>query len=436
MRTRARIASVLVLAGILAAFPAAAAFEPGGLLDASPRSASLAGSDVAAGGGLAAGCAASLADLRAPDSLGSVGAATRAGLTAAQLSAGAPVNGLGIGISFRSLSAGNAAERTWIAGLGMPVEEVPGLSLGAALKVLEAGFPGDRASGFGLDLSARGRLPVDVEGVELHAAAGLDNAFGGIAWTSGNREDLTRQARAGLAARVDGSLLVLAEGRFVRGPAVREGIWAFGLEHALSVRGVDGALRIGWRDGTERTGTLSAGAGAAWGRATIDYAIVGATRSQGYLHVVSARWRWGEGDLVGDAAKPKAWGSSTNPGGHVIGSDVTPESETLVASSPYRAFEFAIRPPRMGRIEGWMVLIVDGTGEVAWSAEGDGAPPASLEWNGSTQRGQAAPAGRYVCQLVLRGPGALRRVSSGWAFRLVRPPERGRGPEPEGEGGF
>jgi hypothetical protein len=238
-----------------------------------------------------------------------------------------------------------------------------------------------------------------------------------------------------MAARIDGTLLVLAEGRLVRGASAREGIWAFGLEHALSVRGVGGAIRIGWRDGTGRAGTLSAGLGASWGPATIEYAIVGATRSQGYLHAVSARWQWGTGDI----AKPEASRSGSVRGPAVVpgvDGDVIPESGTLVATSPWRSFAFAIRPPRAGRIEGWTVLILDGAGAVVWSAEGDGAPPASLDWNGSTQRGGSAPAGRYSVQLVLRGPGAIRRVSPGRDFRLVRPPEPARGPEPEGPGGF
>jgi len=431
-RLAGRIMTAILIALGLLARPAAAVFEKGGLIDAAPRSAALAGADFAADEGLAAGCAASLTRLTGPDALASIGASTRADLTSAQLRAGTVLEGLGLGASFRSLADGAAAERTWTAGLGLPVEEVPGLALGAGFKVLEADFPGDHATGFGLDVSVHGRVPVRVEGLELDAAAGVDDAFGGLAWKSGLKEDLSRQMRVGCAARVEGTLLVLAEGRLVRGASAREGIWAFGLEHGLILRGVDGAIRVGWRDGTQRTGTLSAGLGASYGPATVEYAIAGATRSQGYLHLVSVRWRLGAGEVgrgvVRDIAEPVSRVPAEG--------DVAPESPVLVASGPYRAFGFRLRAPRSGRIEGWTVLILDAAGGVVWSAEGDGAPPSSVEWSGATQRGDAAPAGWYRCQLVLRGPGAFRLVSPGSVFRLVRPPEPARGAEPETEGGF
>ena len=431
MRTRLHLAPVVCLVGALAAGAAAAAFEKGGLIDASPRSAALAGSDFAAGEGLSSGCAAALPELRGPDALGSFGAATRAGLNAVLLRTGGIVGGLGVGASFRNLAAGDTAERTWAAGLGMPVEEVPGLSLGAALKVMEADLHDDNATGFGLDFAIRGRMPVRVEGLEVDAAAGVDDAFGSLAWKSGLREDVARQWRLALAARIDGALAATAEGRLVRGPAAREGIWAFGFEQPLAVRGVDGAIRIGWRDGTARDGTLSAGVGVTVGKGRLEYAIAGAARSQGYLHLASLRWQLGQGDVLEGIATAGA-----APGGTASGSGVMPESEMLVASSPWRTFTFTIRPPKGGRIEGWTVLILDRAGGGVWSAEGEGAPPASLDWNGSTQRGVATPAGRYRVQLVVRGPGAIRSVSPAAEFRLVRPPEPARGPEPEAEGGY
>jgi opacity protein-like surface antigen len=344
------------------------------------------------------------------------------------------VEGLGVGASFRNLAAGDTAERMWSAGLGMPVEEVPGLSFGAALKVMEADLYGDYGTGFGLDLSVRAALPVRVEWLEVDAAAGVEDAFGSVNWASGLREDIARQWRMGLAARIDGSLALLAEGRLVRGPSASEGIWAFGLEHALLVRGRACAIRIGWRDGTQRTGTLSAGLGVPLGQGMLEYAIAGAAQSQGYLHMVSARWQLGRAGADAGAGREPA-SSPSAPASSREG-EVTPESDTLVAPSPYRVFSFPVRAPRAGRVEAWSVVILDAAGGVVWSVEGDGAPPSAVQWNGSTQRGELAPAGRYRCSLVLRGPGTFRSVSPGTGFRLVRPPEPARGAEPEGAGGY
>ncbi len=423
---------------VCGAGPAVASFEKGGLLGAPPRSVALAGADLALPGAMdaAAGEAASYTLLNVPALVAAYGVTTEGALGGLHVSAGGTWGGLGVAGSFDRRAAGGVSERRIGIGAGVPVEEVPGLSFGARLTLLATDLGGDAASGVAADLSVSLPLPSPVGGLELRGALAADDAFGSLDWESGLEERMARQIRIGAAGRWRDRITGYAEARLIRGPLGREAIGAAGAEYVFAVipHPVVGELelapRLGWRGGDARDGAVTGGLGIARGPVRLDYALAGPTPGQGTLHVLSAGYRLEGFSTPGTRRMTPATAISGGDAGAAV-----PEVPSLRFDTPYTTLRIAVAPPKGFIVETWAVLVLDSRGEVVWSAEGNGVPPGSVEWNGGALNGTAAPAGSYECRLAARGPGAFRSFSAGTPFRLIRPSGKPL-PEPDGPGGF
>lgn len=400
---------------LLAGSPAGAAFEKGGLLGLAPRVAALGGIttaltwDAAAARGFAAG----LASMSAPHVVAAGGVASQSSLRAVMLGAGGMVDGLGVAALLARTSHESSHESAGALGIGLPVEEARWLSLGMSLKVLAAGMAGAEGRGFGLDASALARVKLPWEGFDADVIAGIEDVLGSLEWDDGLREDLDRQARVGASVRWARNLAVHSELRLIRGAGRSENMVALGLERELAVYSVPVALRLGWRDGEEREASFGGGAGVHLGPASADYAIVGMTGSEGYIHSFAVTWAFG------DVGVPLTrWVVRGARGG------VAPEAGAVRITSPYQEIPFNVTPPRdYHRIASWAVVVMDGDGIAVWSVEGTDVPPGVVSWNGTADTGAQAPAGSYTCQLLLRGPGAYRYMSRPAVFRLERSAE-------------
>jgi len=415
--------------------------DPGALTASTSRSAALAGADVAIAGGapLSAGSVADLARLEGPATLGTGGLATAGGGSAVSVAGGVPVEGIGLATGVTQRVRGDAAERSFGLAAGSPVGGVPGLSVGLGLKGLAASQGGSSAAGFAVDFGATGRFGLRWQGVEVAAAAAVENALGVLTWDSGLKEDVPSRARIGLGV-FRGPVALVTGVTLVRGPAGRGHVWAAGVEHAFAIGdmpgGLTGAARAGWRDGA-----ACAGFGAAWGPVSLDYALAVARHS--LLNSVSVEWRLpGTGFGTPPASAPRRAGSSAaaSAGGAaaVRTAEAVPESDVLALDSPYRTLSFRVRVPADERARAWVVLVIAPSGAVVWEVTGESEPPATVTWNGASLAGDPVEAGTYVVRLMLRGGSVPVYLSRGKPFRVtappVRPPARGAGGFDEGEG--
>lgn len=424
----------LVVTILLAAAPALAAFEKGGVLDADPRSGALGGvmepgsREAVASGVNPAG----LALLTAPALATGGGVSSAASLAASGLSGGALVEGLGLGGGFTQVMGSGIAERTVRAAVGIPAEDLPGAAFGAAVKFRRAEYSGAHATGFGLDLGAVSPVPVPVEALAVTAAAGIEDVLGSLDWSGGLTEPVARQSRIGVSARWAGMLTALTEIRFIRAATRNEEVLGLGLEDAFQVREVALAVRAGWRNGSRREAAFTGGLGAGYGPVTIDYAVAQAGPAGGAIHLVSATWAFAGGE---SSAAPRFASSSSHRTAGAQG-EAVPETDPVVFASPYSVARIQVHAPRVELVTGWTVLILDKAGSVVWSADGEGLPPLGLTWTGVALDGSPAPAGEYRCQLVLKGPGSFQYLSPGARFRIVRPLEPKSAADDDGPGGF
>ena len=123
--------------------------------------------------------------------------------------------------------------------------------------------------------------------------------------------------------------------------------------------------------------------------------------------------------------------------GKIEGESVfAPATNPVELSSRYEAAEFQIKAARNSQASTWVVAIMDHCGDVVWDQEGEGQPPASLKWNGTTLQGEPAVPGTYSTVLMLRGPSSLQQVSKTVSFKLKRPLEGIMLPVNEGVGGY
>jgi hypothetical protein len=401
------------------------------MLDEGPRSAALGGASAALGGDAvtARANAAGLALMGGPHVIAALGAATEAGVSHAVFGGGTMIEGMGLSALVSQTRSGSAYDRSLMLSIGLPVEELPWFSLGASLKYLTTGMKTGTASGFGFDASVMAHFGLPWQAVEVTVAAGIEDALASLKWDDGLTEDVGRQARLGAGIEAGKGLALLSEIRLIRGTGRPEGILAFGLEEAFRAWGIPAAVRMGWRDGKYREASFTGGFGVRYGAAAFNYALVGETKSLGWLNTASLTFEFGA------RLEPRTAGAIS--GYPVPLGGVEPEERTFVLTSPYRSMNFSVRAPRVGRSASWAVLFSDSRGEVVWSAEGEGAVPAVVEWNGGMMDGREAPQGVYSCQLVIRGPGTYQYLSRGATFRISRPRERRKDEtEPEEPGGF
>ncbi|MEK7765611.1 MAG: hypothetical protein AAB368_05180, partial [bacterium] len=113
-----------------------------------------------------------------------------------------------------------------------------------------------------------------------------------------------------------------------------------------------------------------------------------------------------------------------------------PESGIMRFAGPYQTVRFSLHAPPPGPNGSWALVVLDRRRSAVWTAEGSGAVPTTIEWNGVTAEGDPARPGAYECQLVVRGAGTYQRLSVPAPFRLERAPEAARGPGTEEPGGF
>jgi hypothetical protein len=425
-------AIIMLAASCAIAGPGRAAFEKGGLLDAGPRSAALGGTGVVLGGDAisARANAAGLVLMGGPQVIGGVGMASAADEVTMVAGAGAMWEGLGLSVLAGQVSSGSAHDRTLQVGLGLPVEELPWLSIGASLKYLASDLVIARATGFGFDASVLTHFGLPWQSVEVTAAAGIEDALAGITWDDGLEEEPARQVRLGAGIQAGRGISVLSEVRMIRGAAARELILGFGLEESFAVLGIPAALRAGYRDGDQREASFTGGFGVRYGPVALDYAIAGMRSSLGWLHTASLTYEFGARAVPRTAGALSAY---PVPLGNVV-----PEQGDFVLTSLYQTMGFRVRAPRIGTVASWAVLISDAGGSVVWTIEGEGEVPGAVEWAGGVMDGGQAPDGVYACQLVIKGPGTYQYLSPGTTFRLSRPGNNKRKDEEDagGPGGF
>ena len=408
----------------LAASAAHASFEKGGLLGSGGRSAALGGASIALADDLATARSnpAGLSQMQGAHLFGSREAASRTKDVTTFFGAATMIEGIGVSVlaSDTSFKVGN--ERQYAVAAGIPFEEVPWISFGAAIKMLSSNLGVDKADGFGLDGAIMARPSLPWYGAELRMALAVEDALGSISWNDGFSEELKRQVRFGLGVRVGRSLYVLSEFISAEERAGRETITAFGIEQTYELSRIPLSLRGGWRDGDRRDPIFTTGLGVKIGSASLDYAMTGQTESQGVLNLFSIKWNFGGGlfQIAGQLPRSlEVW--------------VRPDREIIEVTSPYESMTFAVRYPKAEQISSWAVLLIDKCGEVVWNVEGSGIPPELLTWNGTTIEGAFVPTGSYTCHLLVRGPGAYRYLSKGTGFKVKRAPEPG---DTETPGGF
>jgi hypothetical protein len=406
-----------------------AAYEKGGVLDEGPRAAAIggAGSALSDDALTARGCPAGLAWLGAPSLAASYGMDSVRDLSSVVMGAGAVYEGVGIGGQYRRTAFGSASEQLVSLGTGIPIEELGWLSVGVGLKFMAVDMKVDRGSGFGLDLGLMGRHALPWDGIELRWAGAVEDAMGGLKWDSGFEEDLSRQSRLGLGVKLGSGTALMSELRRINSILGDETIVAGGIEQVIPAWGAEWALRAGARDGSVRPASVSGGLGVKYGPLLLDYAASQSLGAGGGMeHFVSFSWMLGAGLPL----------MAARGGNDDAESVMAPVANPLELKSRYESGEFTVKTPRNSRASTWVVAIMDHCGEVIWDLEGEGQPPASIKWNGTTLRGEPALPGNYSCVVMLRGPSALQQVSKTVPFRLKRPLEAAEIPLPEGAGGF
>jgi len=418
---------------ILALAPSAgwASFAKGGLLDEGPRSAALGGASAALGGDAitARSNAAGLALMGGPQLIAGGGIASAASVSTLVAGAGAMWEGMGLSLLAVRTASGSANDTSCAVSLGLPVEDLPWFSIGTSLKYLASGMKIARATGVGFDASLMAHFGLPWQPLEVNATAGIEDALAGLKWDDGLEEDLARQARIGIGVSAGRGVSAISEIRMIRGSGSPESILAFGLEESFVVSVVPAAIRIGWRDGNRREASFTGGFGVRYGPAALDYAIVGQSRSLGYLHSFSLTWEFGE------RAVPRTAGAlSAYP---VPLGDVVPEQKVFKLTSPYQSMVFLVHAPRIGSAASWAVVFSDSAGTVVWAIEGEGEVPGTVDWHGGVMDGGTAPDGVYTCRLVIKGPSMYQYLSPGTEFRVFRPGNKGRDEEDTGgPGGF
>jgi len=430
-RADAIMIRLTIYALFLAFIPAAgmSAYEKGGVLDGGPRAAAIggAGSSLSDDALTAGGCPAGLAWLGAPSLAAAIGMDGVKELSSAVMGAGGTFEGVGLGGQYRRTAFKSASEQLVSLGTGLPIEELGWLSVGVGIKYMAVDMKVDRASGFGLDMGVMGRHALPWNGTELRWAAAVEDAMGGLKWESGFEEDLSRQSRLGLGLKLATGTAILSEVRRINSILGDETIVSGGVEQVISSWGADFALRTGIRDGSARPASVSGGLGVKYGPVSADYAAVqGLGAGGGIEHLISFSWMLGAGIpvMAGGRGKPGEEAS------------MIPVSNPLEFNSIYESAEFSVNTPRNSRPSSWVVAIMDHCGDVIWDLEGEGPPPASLKWNGTTLNGEPAVSGIYSCVLMLRGPSSLQQVSRTSSFKLKRPRDETSIQLPEGAGGF
>lgn len=275
--------------------PGYAAFEKGGLIGTSPRAAAVSGAyavladDVL----LTKGSPAGLVNMTGPHVQAAGGFTGQTSLTSSSIGVGTMLEGIGVAALAWQISSPGGYERCYMLSTALPIGEAPWLSLGASLKSLWTDLGTDQASGFGFDASLFANPPLPWKPWEVRLSLGLEDALGSLQWKSGLREDLPHKGHVGLGIRWAQSTALLAEYSLAESVLGRERILAVGTESVISMKGLPIAVRAGWRDGMYREASFSAGVGIRVRVVSLDYALVGLTQSQGNLHLLSAKWIFG-----------------------------------------------------------------------------------------------------------------------------------------------
>jgi len=427
VRPKGCLTLLLTLMALAAAGPVPGQ-EASGLAEFGPRSAAMGGAGAAVAED-AAGCrgsAAGLARLAGPQAFAGPAFGADPAVTAWTVGGAAPWDGNGYAATVTSLSRDGVGET--VAGLaaGVPVGGLPGLSAGAGLRGRFGSPSASAARGFGFDCDARFTGASPLRGVGFAVSAGVRDAIASLRWADGTERPVPRTGRLGAAARWEGGVTVAVEGDLAGGAGAGDHEYACGAEYSVaaafgrvSISAL--ALRAGWRGGGSGDGMVTGGLGARYGRFALDYAAV--SDSAGILHSVALSWIGTSGARVEEKARPE------------IGGAAAPETPVVTVSNPWRPVAIMLTPPRRVRATGWSLIITDARGEIVWTTEGEGAPPARVLWNAAGQDGSPLPDGDYSCRLLCSVSGAARSISSPSGFRLVREGDA-KLPDPDGPGGF
>ena len=403
--------AAVLMAGLTALLsgPAWTVFEREGLLDSGPRSAGMAGSDVAFPvAGVPEAPPAALAGVTGPAFFADYGFAFRGSVRSLRASACAPAEDIGLGLSFASRSYGGSRENRAGIALGIPVLEVPGLAFGATFRGLFADLGETAGRGSSLDISMV--VPIPVPGPRVRLAVAGEDLFGWTRWEDGGREDLASGFRAGTSVEWE-ALGLSGEFRSVSGAGSRETILAAGMETRTRLVGLPTSIRAGFRDGSMRPSAVTAGAGLEAGGVIVDYALVVQTPEEGTIHLVGAGWRFGEGFRLPFGVSPVRRGRGP--------SEVVPSADVFAPRTAKESIRLRIWVPPGEPVTGWSILVIGPDGAVVWQESGEGAPPNDVRWAGAAREGLPVPDGEYLCRLMLRRGTAPVYLSDGSRLKVL-----------------
>lgn len=237
-------------------------------------------------------------------------------------------------------------------------------ALGATLKSVSQDIGGAAGSSTGMDLGLYYR-PHRL----LSVGGAVQNVVTPRITLMDEEEELARSARAGIALRFFSSRLLLS------GDVVKTEWMDTSFRTGLEARPLRAlALRGGYDAEREH---VSAGAGFRLNNWQFDYAFV--ETDLGMQNVVSATLRFGV----------------------PFGVKMSRDRALFSPSGADREVRFDIATAVRGSIESWRVVIVDDTGHIVRTLDGNGPPPAGISWSGDDEDGRLVGDGTYHARVSI-----------------------------------
>ncbi|MBI4386751.1 MAG: PorV/PorQ family protein [Elusimicrobia bacterium] len=263
----------------------------------------------------------------------------------------------------REVGSFDDLQQTFFLGYGINV--LRPLSVGGTFKFSQQSFAGASASGWGLDLGGLMRLTHNVRvGLKLEnmIAPTLNYATGS--------DQFPRSMTAGVATRLfrDRLALTLDTSKTLSVPQALQ--WRMGVEGTLWQ-----VLRL--RGGFDfNNQEFSLGMGYLWGRTALDYAASN-----------------------GQAGASNRFGMSFSWGGYAVSIIANPTVFSPVGIRKNTTMSIRVDADR--KIYSWNLQIKNQNQFVVRSIRGSGQPPAELQWDGTTESGNAVAPGNYTYTLTV-----------------------------------
>jgi len=325
---------------------------------------------------------------------------------------------LGYGIGYRHVGTpAEVAEEEYALGLSFPFNDDGSLVAGFALRTLQAKVATTSASGYGLDLGLRWKVPGPVAGLTLGLAARDIQA--GMDWPAGPRSDPAQLFQMGAAWAFDERSSIEFDGEFVSDPSFPQrgsqgfkvgaerwwGLPRFGLKRLA-------ALRLGYLQNnalvpTALGGQFSFGVGVQYRDLCLDYAFTQDVSNLGPTQRLGISYAYAPPQLQGRTPEPTPE-ATTKPTVRPTASATPTPAPTVAESLALTASPPVYNPQRDAKglllsvtaSEGYMraassrleIRPLTGPAVVYKQAQG---LPLSYAWDGKRPGGANAAAGAY-----------------------------------------